>query len=321
MATSLFNKIIWAIDPTKDPNQARYITQELRTWSSKLNLEVLPVYVFPKKSLSSSLSLEGKPSWNERFDQVIEASLLRYLKKVKCSDFLHPKVLTSVSDSTRVMALTLADYALKQRAPLVFVSTRAKQTWNPFRLGGFAETLAASSRVPVLVMNSTARPSGKQPQILFPTDLGRESKAALGLLGPWAKALGADVRIYNQVETLVPYQSEFYGLAAGSQYKDLTKSYQQAREKRARAWASSLSKKQVNCETLVRPQQKYLANEIGSLEKKMKAGLIAMASHSGTLTQALLGSVAHDVLLQAKCPVIIFHRPKAQRKNQELVLD
>lgn len=56
--------------------------------------------------------------------------------------------------------------------------------------------------------------------------------------------------------------------------------------------------------------------EIIEMAKNKKVGLIALASQRGSLGQIILGSVAQDVLLQAKCPIIIFYRPPGVRKSK-----
>ena len=40
-----------------------------------------------------------------------------------------------------------------------------------------------------------------------------------------------------------------------------------------------------------------------------------MASESGPISQAILGSIPQDVLLLAKCPVLVFHDPKLVRQH------
>ena len=175
----------------------------------------------------------------------------------------------------------------------------------------------ATSRVPVLLLNPTAISSTKIPSILFPTDFSLTSKNALVRLEPWAKAFNSKIVIYDQVETPNIYPSMFNGLAQTQalNMESMLQDVEQSRIKIGAGWTKLLQKQNIKSSVIVQRQRKHLAADILEAAKKNKVSLIAIASRSGPVAQALLGSVARDILLQAECPVLIFYRPKAVRKH------
>ncbi len=317
-------KIIWAVDSTQDPGDAENIIKELKIWAKHLNCEVQPVSVFSNAALAFQVDLA--PPWKEKFKVAAQKSLNNYLKQTKAKGFLTPELLFISTLSSRSMASVLSKYAETKRAMLIFAHTRAMKTWNPFRMGGFAETLAATSRVPVLLLNPSIQPSTKIPSILFPTNFTHESKNAMMKLEPLAKAFNSKVIIYNQVESPSIYLSEVNGIwpAQGISLESMTRDLEKARLKNANKWSELLQKENIENSLLVQRQRKYIGAEIIDVAKKSKTGLIAIASHRGSLAQAFLGGVVRDVILHSKCPVLIFYRPKNVRKhlnNMEQITD
>ena len=135
-------------------------------------------------------------------------------------------------------------------------------------------------------------------------------------LEPWAKAFKSKVLLYDQVETPNIYPSEFNGMAPLQAFtmESMIKEVENSRLKKGAEWSSLLKAQNIKSSLLVQRQRKHLAADILEAAKKNRAGLIAIATRSGPTTQALLGSVARDISLQAHCPVMIFYRPKAPRK-------
>ncbi len=309
------NKIIWAVDSRQNPKEAKSIIKELRIWAKHLNCDVQPVSVFSKTALNFPTEMEQ--SWQSRYEDFAQKSLDRYLKKAGARDFLAPGFVFAKTTSKRKMATEMAHFAEENKVLLVFAHTRAKKTWNPFRLGGFVETLVSTSKVPVLLLNPKSLASNRFSNILFATDFSRESKNAFMRLDPWANALASKILLYNQVETPNIYPLEFYGAAQTETFNTdiIVKDAIAARTKKAAKWAASLRGQNIKCTPLIRKQKKDLATDIIDTAKMNNADLIVMASSSGPLSQAILGSVPRDVLLQAGCPVLVFFRPKAVRKH------
>lgn len=310
------NKIIWAVDPTQNPADAKRLIKEMSLWADSLNCVIQPVSIFSDKMLGFPVEL-ALP-WKNDFIEVIKKSTHQYFKKISIKNLNPPKTLLISSNSNRKMALRLAQYAEKEKAQMIFAHTRAQKTWNPFRLGGFAETLAAVSRIPVLLLNPNSVPSANMTSILFPTNFSHDSKIALTNLSPWAEVFHSKVLLYSQVETPTIYASDLHNNwpAQIESFKTMMKNVENERQKVAKEWSEVLHNKNIKTKVLIQRQKRSLGIDILEAAKKNKVKLIALASNSGPITQAFLGSVARDVLLQAKCPVLIFYRPKLKRVSK-----
>ncbi len=309
-------KIIWAIDPTQKPDYAKDIVKELKIWSRYLKCDVQPVTVISTSLMN--LPIEMPRLWEDKNKQAAEIAARNYLKKCKTNGFLAPHFIYAATGSTRGLAAELAKYAEKQKATLVFANTRMRPGGIMFRLGGFSETLISTSRVPVLVLNPSTKSTGRPNTILFPTDLDVESEMALKRLIPWAKAFRSKVLVYNQVENPIYYPSEFYDVWQAPRFSmtSILKDQIASQLTKANRLSTKLKNENIKCDVMVLEKQKYVATEILDIAKKKKISLIALATRSGPISQMVLGSVAKDILLNAKCPVLFFYRPKPVRTSQ-----
>ncbi len=306
------NTMIWAFDPTQKRSDVKSLIGELKLWAKQLDCDIQPVSILSNRALN--LPVELAFSLTERNEKIGRRAVERYLKEVGLKT-LAPEILFISSTSRRKMAAELVRYAERQNALLIFANARTKNMWNPLRLGGFTETLIAISRIPVLLLNPDSKTSTKIPSILFPTDFGRESKDALLSLAPWAKAFGAKVFVYNQLETPAVYMSDF-GVDWASQsasLQSMMKDIKKTRQKKAIPLLDILKEQNVESHLLIDDQRKSLSLDILDVAKKKSVKLISLASSTGTVAQTTVGSIARDILLQAKCPVLIFHRAVGQK--------
>lgn len=309
-------KIIWAVNPTKNPKDARALVKEMKIWAKKLDCEIQPVAVFSK--LNIGFPQQMNLSWEKSFDELAKAALKNYIKKLGSTSFLEPQAIFTATLSNRKMASELAGYAKKNRAALIFANTRIKKTSNPIRLGGFAETLISLSDVPVLLMNPLVESSAKKKSILFPTDLSVESEQALTTIKPWVTALKAKLILFNQVEFPDFYANDF---GAGAQIAQIMKEAESTRRDTLQKVQKNLEADHIKSEVLVAKSHKYLGAQIIEVARKNKVELIVVTNQAGPLYQAVLGSVSRDVLVQAKCPVLILRHTHAEKqlvKNEDL---
>lgn len=300
-------KLIWAVNPSENPAEAKALVKELKIWAKKLNCDIEPVAVFSKLYLNYPAELSNPR--NDNLEDLALASTNFYLKKLPTTGFLKPKILFVTSLSNRRMATELVEYSNKTKPAIIFVNTRLKATMNPFRLGGFAETVMTTSHCPVLLMNPQAESKNQKHAILFPTDFSHESNAALAHIEPWAAAFKSEVVLFNQVEFPDSYSQEFN---ENEKMKKFMQAAEVARVKKLEVWAEHLKKQNVTARVIVRRERRYVGAEIIKVAKKNKVELIVIASRSGQYAQAILGSVARDVLVQANCPVLVFHRARAK---------
>jgi len=303
------------VDPTQNPADVKNLVQEMKMWAKKLGCAIQPVSIFSNRTLNFPVELAFP--WNQRFEEVAQKSLDEYVRRAGIREFLPPEKIFMSSSSNRKMAAELAKYAERKKGILIFANTRARKTWNPFRLGGFAETLVAISRTPVLLLNPESKPSTRIPSILFPTDFNSDSKNALMKLVPWAKSFHSKVILYSQVETPSIYMAEYSGYwpVQSETLDSMTKDVEVSRKRKANQWSNILAEQKVSSRALIQPQKTSLSTDILEVAAENNVSLIAIANRSGLLAQTVLGGVARDVVLQAKCPVLIFYRAKALRKE------
>jgi nucleotide-binding universal stress UspA family protein len=311
--------IIWAVDPSQNPDDAKNLVREMKKWAEALRCHIQPVTLI--SSAAMNIPFELSFTWKELLETQTRKSLQKYIKSARISGTREPEILFTSAFSNRKLAMELADYAEKKKALMVFANTRAKKTRSPIRLGGFAETLAASCRVPLLLMNPLATPTSKTSSILFPTDFRYESKAALELLQPMARALHSRLILFNQVENpaLESLQAGATWISPTALIEEELGEVEEIRLRKAENYARLIRKEGLEVGIIVRRQKLDLADEILDVSKKNKADLIALSSHSGRFSQFLLGGVARDLLLQAKQPVLIFYRPLQAKHRADLV--
>jgi len=313
--SSLPQRIIWSLDPSLKLAESKDLLRELRIWARHLNCAVQPVSVFSRSLMNPPLELGI--SMDEDFEGLAQKSFEAYLKKLGALDLLPAQLLFVAAMSKRQFALELSKYAEKTHALMIFARTQARKSWNPFRLGGFAETLTASARVPILLMNPHARASAKISSILFPTNFDANSLRALKCLEPIAKAFRAKVTIYNQLENPHYLQTEigYFGQTQVLGIDYLLKEAKKIRQKRADMWSKLLQSKNLKSESIIKRARKSLSEDILNEAKRTDSQLIAIAAESGPISQAILGSHVRDLIIKAKCPVLVFYKTKVPRKQ------
>lgn len=308
--------IIWAVDPTQNPSDAKNLILEIEIWSKRLNCSIQPVSIFSNSFLNFPIQLPG--NWREKYEELTRNTLSKYLKKTGITEYLPPKrIFTSASSKTK-LATELANYAIKNKAVLIFANTTGNKLWNPFRLGSFSESLMAISRTPVVLLNPLSKPTANIESILFVTDFKRDSHVALQNLTPWAKAFNSQIIIFNQVERPSINMSELniYWPSQTDNPESVLQNIEELRREKANRWSSQLKKAYVDSKILIHRERKSLALDIHEVAKKNAVGLIALASRTGLIGQTFLGSLAKEIALHSRYPVLIFYHPKEKRKSK-----
>ncbi len=302
------NKVIWAVDPMQNPSEARRMIAEIKLWTKNLNFVVQPVSVISNRALN--LPVEFGFPMTERLEEIGRHSVKRYFKKISFKNSLPPVTLTVAYKSKRKMAAELVRFAERENAKLIFATSRSKSAWFSLGLGGFAETLIAISPIPILITPPVSQQSRKVHSILFPTDFSDESRQALGFLSPLAKALGAKVVLFNQVETPAVYASELsLDIAAQSAtFQTMLEGIEQSRRKKAQKFSDFLFEQDIENQIIVKNQKRSLSFDALEAAQKNKVELIALYSRSGPFTQSTIGSLGRDLLNVANCPILIFNK-------------
>lgn len=304
--------IIWAVDPTQKPKEAQDIVNQLKTWSRSSRCNIQPVSIFPKSTLN--FLTNTKNPWDGNFEDFADESMILFLKKLGAHHFLPPKAIFTPAISNHEMSKALIKYAESQKASYIFLNTHAKKTRNPFRIGGFAETLIATSPIPILTLNPLSSSSKKISTILFPTDFSTTSKNALHRLIPVARKMNAKVTLFHQIEQPNYYYSEVV-VFMQSELKMATEAERKLRERKLYALVQEIEKEGVKASFVIEVYKKNLGTQIVEAAQRNGANLISLSTRTKPLARAFIGSVARDVLIQAKCPVLTFFRPKIYRKK------
>lgn len=303
-------KIIWAVDISHDPTYYRNIVKELNIWAKKVNGLIYPVSV-----VSASLYNLGLPTeypWQNNYKKSLLLLFQNYLKKAHASKFKSPQVIMSPSFSNRHMAQELIQYAIKENASYIFAHTRMRSRWNPLRLGGFAETLAANSPIPVLLMNLKTKPASRMRSVLFPTDLSSISHESLQQLLPVVDAFNPKLILYNQIEEIpmnLPLTASLSAVQL-SELETIRKELEKERDLKIQDWVKQLQDQGVNSSFKIQRQKTFLGKDILTMAHENKADLIVLTNDTGIFPQTALSSTIKDIIMHCTCPVLIYSRAK-----------
>jgi nucleotide-binding universal stress UspA family protein len=139
----------------------------------------------------------------------------------------------------------------------------------------------------------------KLKNIVIPTDLSDRSRSAVEYASNLAATLGAALHIVH-VDDLMDFAA--MSAAEGAYIPKLPETNQRA----LKARLAQIKPTAANVKYSHHFVEGVPSTEIVALADKLPADLIVMSSHGRTgLSRVLMGSVAENVLRQAKCPVLI----------------
>ncbi len=302
-------RVIWAVDATAKESKLQVSTfKALSKILGPKQTSVEPVAVMgplvevPNASFAGYLVAQR----NE-----IVQKLKKMVAQLKDRRIMPPTILTRDGISTQGVVDELLDYAHFIKAELIAVGSHSRTGLNRLVLGSFAETLLLKSDIPVLVINPTTKQTKAVKHLLFATDFSDASHEAFEQVVALAAQLKARVTLYSKIEYFVPQTFE---LMKVSHYQDYLESDKADRKRRGQKWCALAAKSKVKAELVLDDRPAYIAEGIVDTAKKKKADLIALASCSGKLETALIGSVVRKVVRLAKEPVWIVH-PKSKKST------
>jgi len=304
-----FKKVVWAFDPFEGAAETRSaVVSTLALLREKMKVAIQPVFVLSPGSfnLQMSLSQPHVKQYLPSAEKVMESSL----KEIHLDGVVQPEVLVQRTDSLRDAVMNFLGYAKSKRADLIVTATQANKGLARLLLGSFTETLILHSKLPVLVVNPTAKVRPIQ-RILFPTDLSPGSKAFFKMTCELAKELGAEVVLLHAIpHPIAPlFQSGVYLIGGG--WIPIPE-YMSAAEERARKiadkWKGDATKSGVAVSTYFDAAPGGVRDTILERARELDVGMIAMASQTGTVGTALLGSVSRQIVREAPCPVWIMRK-------------
>lgn len=303
--TTKAGRILWAVDPlAQDRELERKVGETLRAFTRRNAFSVEPVHVLLPEGARLTREAIFARDFRPEADRVLEA----WLGDLGSRGVETPRLLLAAQSSAASVVDAIVEHARRSRAAVIAIATRAKGPLARLLFGSFARDLFLKSRVPVLVVGPRAAAPEEIRTILFPTDFSTEALRGLRSLLPAARALGAEVLLYHDVECWKPYTKE--SAPSRRRYEELIDREIIESGKRASRWARELGRVSgVRFRFVVNESNRPLTDSIVYAAKKERADLIAVASGSGRFEAALLGSVAKDIMRKAPVPVWLM-RPR-----------
>jgi nucleotide-binding universal stress UspA family protein len=289
-------KIIWAVDIFEDPIAQKRMLKVMGLWAKGVSLDIQPTYVFGVHN--------HRPPANDAktIERELNIRFSRFMAGARLPPLTALKVLYSKDSSLRGKADALLQHACAEEAAVIALATRARKGVSRWAFGSLTETLILSSHQALLTLNPEARQLARLKDVLFPTDLSKESDRALMMVIEQSKLRGLNLMIAYCSQFDQSHSAAAYGPAVG--YAQSRRDYM--RNKRAElqvkvriAEAHGLKAAGIFLE------RKYdVAVAILEAAVERKVQMIAMASHCGPVTAALGGSVTRRIIRAAPCPVL-----------------
>lgn len=316
-------KIIWSIDAfeEKEDLQAK-AARVLGVFQNKTFAEIEPVFVLGSTELN--WPVDYSTDWMREFQTNLRTHLEDVLLTTGFPHILTPKILVEPLASTSAAVETLLDYAIKQHADLIIVSSHGRRGLDRFFLGSFAETLLVHSAVPILVIGSGIKVEPQFSRILFPTEFGDYAREVFRRTVSAAKQMNASILLYHAVPMPARivmdtgYYPSLYGVEGEMvSLEDFLRIQTDHQMKRAQSWAEWAKTEGVECAVQVETANDPVDDLICREATNGGCDLIVMEGQSGPLKVALLGSIARNVVRAGPCPVLVFPRNSLIEKEKE----
>jgi len=298
-------KILWAIDALSSESSVQITPAHvIEGLANQVSPRVEPVYVRRPVMLATPT---GDSLQTDDVPEAID-NLHRLAEEVPMLRVAEPCLLTAKSPSVGASVKELLAFARQRGADMIAVGTHARSGLPRWLLGSFAECLVDHSPIPVIVANPNIRPTKHISHVLFPTDFSPASREAFERTIDLAQELKLDVLLFHQAEKHYP---EFpHPFLPPDLVVDVGDEWQRSREEEGKNWAAWGLEKSVKVKFHLGRGNEGPAHAIVHASGKLPDSLIAMASQSNALTSALIGSVTHQVIREARRPVLIIHPQK-----------
>ena len=306
-------KCAFALDPFGlDAQRIEAMRAAAAAFARGRPVEISPVgVIYPKPSRTAGSAEEFWTQLEDARRTTLEETLRSVGGKEEGVAFTPALILTEPSRSKRSAAACLAKWASDHGAEIIVVNTHGATAIERLRLGSFAEALLATSTVPVLALGPRCQQGTATPirTILVPTDYSERSEPHFGRAIALAKRLGARLVLHHVFEppTPPPATTEM-GIGFDNLWFQETWKEAEDRQRRlAGEWARIGEGEGIATETIFDGAQGDVPSKILAAIESSGADLVAMPSFRGPIGQALLGSVARDVVQGSERPVLVMH--------------
>jgi len=279
-------------------NTAAFLAQRLKTGINLLYVEDIRTYPAGRRGTVEF------PEWHAQHEQMLEEA---------CRQFIVPVVSSFRSGSPAEEILKMLRSRLSPE--LVVVGTQGRTGVRRLLIGSVAEEVIRHARRPVMVVGPLAQEreakfSGqKQVNILVPSDLGKNSRAAELYALSYARRLGAGVTLFHclwdTINTVI-VNSAYSGMAPF----DLDALFEESRADAVAIMerkAGYFQKRGVPCRYKI--EEKAVTSPC-AVHQEAESGyaFIVMGTHGrNALLNAFFGSTARETILNAPVPVITVH--------------
>lgn len=305
MANPKERKILWAMDAfAEDEVLDRKTAHILKAWASASSPSIEPVTVLSPDQLKMPSTF-----FSDQSEDVVEhvtKELNTRVGKLGVPGLKEPKVLISVDVSLRNAVDKLIHHAKKWGAELIVISSHSQKSVSHFLFGSFAETLVLQSDVPVFIVTPRMHEIRKVEHIFFPTDLSAAARTAMEEVLPIARDWNARLTLFHKVDFVTRFTLPSF--QTGSLYADYLAEDVAWRKRELGQWAEDARKTGVEVDVKVdETSGKGIWESILERVAHLNGVIIAMASQTGPVSSAILGSTTRQVIRQATCPLWVIH--------------
>lgn len=297
--------LVWAIDPAEIAlAPKKEDVNELKAWAHTLGFSVQPIHI-----LTTSEFVPSRRSLDKSAGARVLAKARRaatdYLAALG-ADFTETPSIMVARSSARVDAVDcLLRFARAQKAEQIAVSSHGRSGAARLVLGSFAELLLERSEIPILFLSHGGKPSGlSSRRVLFATDFSDASKLAFKRMLDLCENGHADLILFHKIGLSPLVEAT---LAGAGTFTLLPEHYSEEQrswaEKEASICVQAAKLRGVTVRPLIVDERGETSTLILETARRSGAALIAMASRSGPVETAILGSVARGVFRPRGIPV------------------
>lgn len=300
--------VIWGVDPFESESLPSYFSiSSLFEWQKRSGADIRPVYVLGNSP--NDLTVEQTRLPVDRLVSVTKERIEKWLRgySVKVAH-AKPKVVIAPSASITCHVDTLIQEATAEGASWIAVSSKGKAGLPRLMSGSFTETLILRSPLPIWTLGHVHKEKLDFGRILFSTDFSPASQLAFERLLPKVKAIGGSLVVFHAVPPLSGTEPQ-WGLYASAEWlpmKEIAEELLRKADQEAAAMVAQAEALGIRAKTIIEPTRGAISQMILDIAATEGAEILAMASQSGPLSAAVLGSRARQVVRQSEYPVWVF---------------
>lgn len=298
-------RVIWALDLGQSAVRfSEEIPKILRYIVRSTGAIIEPVYVL---KMLPEIYGDFTAKWLPEYYQAALDRLEEVIEALNLDKITTPQVIFHDNLSTRGAVQTLSEHAARRGADIIIAQTHGREGVKRLFLGSFAETLLFQSHVPVMLISRDMKEFRNFKSILFPTDFGPTSRMRFHRVLELAQKFGARVTLFHSVQNPIDQAVSQESYPGGDEYlvHEYIENQIGAAKRRAASWSEVAEDRGIAMDFVIDEKGLNIADQVIQLARKREIGMIAMESHSGPVSSAVLGSYTRQVARQAPCPVLV----------------